>query len=100
MKAKFAMDLVEGWLGYLTKQNRLLIKKFEVFPNSVYGEIAANNMSFWYNEEEMCEVEPIGPRETIQPGEEVSFTEHWELFEMQYPGNCKLDVGELKKVLG
>ena len=95
LKAKFAMDLTEGWLAYLTKDHRLLIKKFNVYPDRVYGEIAANNMSFWYNQEEMCEVEPIGPVEHIKPGKEVSFTEKWYLKEFDYPGIQTIDAKKL-----
>ena len=97
--AKFAMDLSEGWLAYLSKDNRLLIKTFEIYPDRIYGEIAANNMSFWYNEDIMCEVEPIGPVEKLQPGESASFTEKWQLFEFYYRAEAAVDTSEIRKLI-
>ena len=35
----------------------------------------------------VCEQEPIGPRETIQPGAEAVFTEEWHLLPMAFPGD-------------
>ena len=60
----------------ITKDNQLFVKKFPVYPERVYGEMSTANACVWYNTEEwMCEIEPIGPMETIKPGEEASFTE-------------------------
>ena len=33
----------------------------------------------------MCELEPIGPRETLEPGECASFTEDWWLLPYDFP---------------
>ena len=33
------------------------------------------------------ELEPIGPRETLKPGESASFTEHWWLVDNPFPKN-------------
>lgn len=82
-RAKFAMDSMDGWLAYFAKNNLLFVKKFPCFPNAVYGEIAANTISIWYNGEQMTELEPIGPLENIAPGAEASFTEEW--FLIDYP---------------
>ncbi len=96
---KFAMDLSEGWLAYVTRDSRLFVKKFPVYPGRVYGELASNNMSFWYNGEEMCEVEPIGPLETIQPSYEASFTETWYLMEYDYPGAIPVKTSDIRKII-
>lgn len=96
---KYAMDLDQGWLGYLTTDSILVIKKFDVYPDRVYGEIAGNNMSFWYNGTEMCEVEPIGPMEEILPEMEVSFTEKWFLFHYPYNEGQALDYFEIQNKL-
>jgi hypothetical protein len=93
------MDLSEGWLAYLTRDSRLFVKKFPVYPGRVYGEMAANNMSFWYNEELMCEVEPIGPLEFIQPSYEASFTETWYLMEYDYPGVTAVKSSDIRKII-
>lgn len=96
---KFAMDLSEGWMAYLTRDSRLFVKKFPVYPGRVYGELAANNMSFWYNGEDMCEVEPIGPMEVIQPSYEASFTETWYLMEYDYPGRIAVTSSDIRKII-
>ncbi len=86
---KFGIDSYAGWLGYITPSNLLLVKRFPVYPNRVYGEIAAYTISIWYNEDVSCELEPIGPRETLKPGESSSFTEEWWLFPYDYPKENK-----------
>lgn len=96
---KFVMDLSEGWLAYLTKNNRMFIKKFPVYPGKIYGEIASNNMSFWYNDDLMCEVEPMGPLEILEPGQEASFTETWYTIEYPYPGQIPLKAEEVRKII-
>ena len=96
---KFAMDLSEGWMAYLTRDSRLFVKKFPVYPGRVYGELASNNMSFWYNEEEMCEVEPLGPLEVIQPSYEASFTETWYNMEYDYPGRTAVKSSDIRKII-
>ncbi len=86
---KFGIDSYAGWLGYITKSNLLFVKKFPAYPDRVYGEVAAYTISIWYNEDVNCELEPIGPRETIKPGESSSFTEEWWLFPYDYPEENK-----------
>lgn len=82
---KFGIDSYSGWLGYITRDNLLFVKRFPVYPERVYGELAALTISIWYFEEKMCELEPIGPMEILQPGESASFTEEWWLFPYDYP---------------
>ena len=96
---KIAMDLAEGWLAYLTLDSRLFVKKFPVYPRRVYGDMAANNMSFWYNGEDCCEVQPIGPLEVIQPSYEASFTETWYLIEYDYPGRTAVKSSDIRKII-
>jgi hypothetical protein len=47
----------------------------------------------------MIELEPIGPRERLQPGKSASFTEEWWLAEMKYPENSEADLNALKAVM-
>lgn len=98
-RPKFVMDVAEGWLAYITRDGQLFIKTFPVYPDRVYGEMSAANVSVWYNKEQMCEIEPIGPMETIRPGEEVSFTETWHLFDYEYPEDRVPDLDELRKII-
>ncbi|MFC1538533.1 hypothetical protein ACFL6H_03840 [Candidatus Latescibacterota bacterium] len=90
---KFGIDSYAGWFGYVTPGNLLFVKKFPVYPNRVYGELAAYTISIWYNEDINCELEPIGPRETLEPGQSASFTEEWWLLNYKFPiGDEKVDI--------
>jgi len=97
---KFGIDTDTGWLGYVTRSGLLFVKKFQTFPYRPYGEIAAYTISIWYNGEEMCELEPIGPTENLGPGESASFTEDWYLFPYDYPADKTLDLAALSAFVG
>jgi hypothetical protein len=64
-----------GWFSYLTRSGLLFTKKYPVFPDRVYSEMAGLTISIWYFKNEMCELEPIGPREILATGASASFTE-------------------------
>ncbi len=97
---KFGIDSYAGWLGYITRSGLLFVKKFPVYPERAYGEVAAYTISIWYNQEEMCELEPIGPTEFLDPGESASFTEDWWLFQYDYPRDKKADLEDLTEFVG
>lgn len=96
-RSKYIMDTTTGWLAYLTLNNRLFVKTFGIFPGRIYGEMAAATASVWYNGEQMCEIEPIGPLEAIEPGKSVSFTENWWLFEYPFPEDKSHDFVALRQ---
>ena len=85
-RQKFGIDSYAGWLGYITKNDLLMVKKFPTYINRAYGDISAFTVAIWYNKEEMCELEPVGPMETIRPGQSASFTEDWWLLNYEHPG--------------
>jgi hypothetical protein len=95
-RPKFVMDCVEGWLAYISLDDQLFIKKFEIYPDRVYGDLAGNTASIWYYEDMICEIEPIGPLETIPPGGSASFTEHWYLFDYNFPPEGNVDLGGIR----
>jgi hypothetical protein len=95
---KFVMDVSEGWLAYVSLTDQLFIKTFEVYTDRVYGDIAGNNASIWYNNG-MCEIEPMGPLEIIPAGQEASFTEHWHLFDYKYPGDKDVNLSEVESYI-
>lgn len=97
--AKFVTDASDGWLAYITQDNQLFVKKFEIYPDKIYGEMTAANVSIWYNNDGICEIEPIGPWEWIEPGKSISFTEHWYLIDYEYPEDTKVDLNEIKKLI-
>jgi len=83
---KFGVDSYAGWLGYVTRDDMLFVKRFPVYPDRAYGEVAAYTISLWYDMHKRCELEPIGPDEVIPPGGSASYTEDWWLFPYSYPG--------------
>ena len=96
---KFGIDSYAGWFSYITRDNMMFVKKFPVYPDRVYGELAAYTISLWYFEDTMCELEPIGPRETIPPGGRSSFTEDWWLLPYQYPEDKTVDLDHLSQLV-
>ncbi len=84
-KSKLGFDATAGWLGYLMPNNTLFVKRFATFPDRVYNEAAGLTLSVWYPTGPRIELEPIGPRERLQPGESASFTEDWWLLPYPFP---------------
>ena len=83
---KLGFDSMAGWLAYHTVDDLLFIKKFPTYPDRAYNEVAALTISIWYPDDDMVELEPIGPRERLeQKGDRASFTETWFLLDQQFP---------------
>lgn len=82
---KLGMDSQAGWFAYLMRNDILFVKRFPVYPDRVYNEIAGLTISIWYPEDRRVELEPIGPRERLQPGESSAFTEEWFLLPHRFP---------------
>lgn len=94
---KLGMDTSAGWFSYLMKNDLLFVKRFPVDTNRVYNEVAGLTMSIWYPADRpVCELEPIGPRETLKPGAAASFTETWWLLRYEFPKKgSSLDLKKL-----
>ncbi|MDA0336212.1 MAG: hypothetical protein O2782_13690 [bacterium] len=91
--AKLGMDSSAGWFAYLMRNDLLFVKRFLTYPDRVYNEIAGLTTSIWYHGTEVCELEPIGPRELLAPGESSSFTEEWWLLPQPFPADpAQVDV--------
>lgn len=95
-QAKLAIDASQGWIAYITRQDQLFLKKFDVHPKRRYGELAGNSVSIWYNQDVCCEIEPIGPWDIIYPGKSLAFQESWRLMEYTYPQDRMVDLEDLK----
>ena len=93
---KFGFDSSAGWFAYLMRSNIVFLKKFPVYPDRVYGEMAGLTISIFYYKDLMTELEPIGPRETLKPGESVSFSEDWWLFPYTFPEDRTVDLKALE----
>jgi hypothetical protein len=98
-RPKFVMDNTEGWMAYITRDNQLFIKTYPVYPDRIYGEMAAATSSVWYNGLEMCEIEPIGPMESIRPGRKASFTEIWYLTDFSFPEDGYADLKKIRDII-
>ena len=84
-KPKLGFDSYAGWLGYLMPNDTLFVKRFATYPDRVYNEAAGLTLSIWYPIGPRIELEPIGPRERLKPGESASFTECWWLLSHPFP---------------
>ena len=98
---KLGMDSMAGWLAYYAPNDLLFVKRFPAFPDRVYNEVAGFSVSVWYPEKRpVIELEPIGPRERLSPGEEGSFAETWYLIDRSYPADPdEVDLGELRRLV-
>ncbi|MFC1489925.1 hypothetical protein ACFL6K_01820 [Candidatus Latescibacterota bacterium] len=47
---KSGIDSYTVWLGYVTPGDLQFVKKFPVYPDRVYGVIAAYTLSIYYDE--------------------------------------------------
>ena len=84
-KPKLGFDTYAGWLAYVMPNNTMFVKRFPAFPDRVYNEAAGLTLSVWYPTGPRIELEPIGPRERLKPGELASFTEDWWLLSHPFP---------------
>lgn len=78
-KPKLGFDSFAGRIAYLAPNNLLFVKRFETDRKRVFNEAAGLTISVWYPQGDMIELEPIGPAETLSPGESATYTEHWTL---------------------
>lgn len=96
---KLGMDSCAGWFCYLMRNDLMFVKRFPVYPDRVYAEMAGLTISIWYYKNERCELEPIGPREILVPGGSASFTEEWELLPFDFPDPAETaDLDAIRKV--
>jgi hypothetical protein len=84
-KPKLGFDTYGGWLAYVMPNNTVFVKRFQTFPDRVYNEAAGLTLSVWSPKGPQIELEPIGPRERLKPGESASFTEDWWLLAHPFP---------------
>jgi hypothetical protein len=82
---KFGFDSSAGWFAYLMTNDLMFVKRFPVYPDRLYGEVAGLTASIYYMKDVMCELEPIGPKNDIAPGESASYTEDWWLLPYPFP---------------
>jgi hypothetical protein len=99
-KPKLGFDSYAGWLGYLMPGDLLLVKRFATYPDRVYNEAAGLTLSVWYPAGPRIELEPIGPRERLAPGQSAAFTEGWYLLDFPFPAAGEtIDLAQLREVV-
>jgi hypothetical protein len=96
---KLGMDSYAGWFAYLMDNDLMFVKRFPTFPDRVYNEVAGLTISIWYPEDRRVELEPIGPRERIEPGESAAFTETWWLVPFDFPADREVDLKRLEQTV-
>jgi hypothetical protein len=84
-KPKLGFDSYAGWLAYVMPNGTAFVKRFKTHPDRVYNEAAGLTLSVWYPPGKVIELEPIGPRERLAPGESAAFTEDWWLLPHPFP---------------
>ncbi len=84
-KPKLGFDTYAGWLAYVMPNNMVFVKRFPTYPDRVYNEAAGLTLSVWYPTGPRIELEPIGPRERLKPGESASFVEDWWFLSHPFP---------------
>ncbi len=95
LRPKLGMDSHIGWFAYLMLENLLFVKQYPTDPDRVYNEMAGLTISIWYNKDQVCELEPIGPMEELRPGESGSFTETWSLVPYDFPEDREVDAAAI-----
>ena len=65
-----------GWAAYLN-HGMLFVKYFDYEPNALYPDFGCNFET--YTNEEMLEVESLGPMSVLEPGESIEHDETWRL---------------------
>ncbi len=99
-KPKLGFDSQAGWLAYLAPNNVLFVKRFKVDPTGIYNEAAGLTTSVWYPEGARIELEPIGPRAVLKPGDVASFTETWYAVPHPFPAaGQNVDLVALRKLV-
>lgn len=96
---KLGMDSQAGWFAYAMKNDLMFVKRFKVDPDRVYNEVAGLTVSIWYPRDRRVELEPIGPRERLNPGESGSFTEEWWLLPFEFPQDRKMNLQKVDKAV-
>lgn len=97
-KPKLGFDSYAGWLAYVMPGDALFVKRYWVYPNRVYNEAAGLTLSVWYPPGPRIELEPIGPRERLQPQQTASFTERWYLLSHPFPKEGEqIDLQKLRE---
>jgi hypothetical protein len=86
----------EGWVAYQLA-DCLFVKQFQWTEGAVYPDGGVNFETF--SNEQMLEVETLGPLVTLKPGQSVKHVEVWKLFQGVKPIKTEADADAVAKKL-
>ena len=88
---KIGLENVEGWAAYAVG-GCLFVKRFPWKPRKVYPDKGASTELF--TNQDMLEVESLGPLARLRPGRKVEHREEWFLFDGVPPLASEADVDQ------
>jgi hypothetical protein len=89
---KLGLAHKEKWIAY-HRADSLFVKTIEFDPAAIYPDYGCNFETF--TNEEMLEVEALGPLVSLAPGESTQHVEHWALFaDVPPPPTQESGIGE------
>jgi len=75
---KLGVKVPDGWAAY-ARNNHLFVKKFPFDAGATYPDFGVNVETF--TNDEMLELETLGPMTRLEPNESVEHVEDWYLFD-------------------
>jgi hypothetical protein len=94
---KFGLRNKQGWCAHLVRDT-LFVKRFTHEERGQYPDYGVNNEI--YVEGSFMEVELLGPRRVVWPGESLTLSEQWHLFEGMNVDEGVPDLDQLDRVIG
>ncbi|OGV43295.1 MAG: hypothetical protein A2X46_06560 [Lentisphaerae bacterium GWF2_57_35] len=86
---KIGLAQREGWIGYLA-DGYLFVKHFQRLENASYPDCNVNCEI--YTDEDILELETLGPLTSLEPGQSVQHEEQWALFKDVPDCTCEEEV--------
>jgi len=77
---KIGFNYTQNWVAYAVK-NSLFVKTLAYRPSATYPDMGCS-VEFYTNED-MLEMESLGPTETLKPSVGVGHTEKWRLYKIE-----------------
>ncbi|AXC10347.1 hypothetical protein ACPOL_0996 [Acidisarcina polymorpha] len=93
---KFGLRNKENWCAHLVKDT-LFVKRFSHDDTATYPDYDVNNEV--YVEGSFMEVELLGPRRIVSPGDSLTLSEKWNLFERVGVGGETKDLDSLDRAI-
>ncbi len=86
-----------GWLAYRW-QNTLFVKRAQYQPGADYYDMGSSSQ--FYSNDKFVELETLGPKATLKPGESVTHRETWQLYADISFSSSEEGIREMVETLG